>query len=133
MTIFQAAGFWLILPFVGIANGILREKLINPYTGPYLGHVISCLTISVPLFAAGYLFARLFKISLAGAAGAGFTWMALTIAFEFLFGRFVMKHTWAFLFHDYNILEGRLWVLVLFFALVAPIVGYHIHHHPLRV
>jgi hypothetical protein len=31
-----------------------------------------------------------------------------------------MKHPWTRLLHDYNILEGRVWVLVLVWITIAP-------------
>jgi hypothetical protein len=35
----------------------------------------------------------------------------MTAAFEFLFRRFAMKHPWRALFHDYDILKGRVRLL----------------------
>ena len=46
--------------------------------------------------------------------------------FEFLFGHYVGKHSWSRLFHDYNILEGRLWSLVLMAIALAPYVMFRI-------
>ncbi|MGV9011918.1 MAG: hypothetical protein ACOH13_04935, partial [Flavobacteriales bacterium] len=50
----------------------------------------------------------------------GFFWTALTIAFEFGAGHFLFKHPWSKLFADYNLLNGRIWVLVLITTLLAP-------------
>jgi hypothetical protein len=33
-----------------------------------------------------------------------------------------MKHPWSRLLHDYNLFEGRLWVLVLLWVTLAPYV-----------
>ena len=52
----------------------------------------------------------------------GLLWFFLTIAFEFIFGHYVMNHTWEKLFADYNFLKGRLWILVLLNNLIAPLV-----------
>ena len=51
----------------------------------------------------------------------------LTVSFEFGFGRLVMKHSWERLLHDYNILEGRVWILVLLWTLLAPLAYNFIH------
>ena len=51
----------------------------------------------------------------------GVAWTVLTVAFEFLFGHFVMGHPWSRLLHDYNLLAGRVWLLVLLTTLLAPV------------
>ena len=51
----------------------------------------------------------------------GVFWTALTIAFEFGFGHYVMGHPWERLLADYNILAGRIWVLVLATMLLGPL------------
>ena len=52
----------------------------------------------------------------------GFNWLILTVIFEFLFGHYVMGHTWERLLQDYNIFKGRLWSLVLMWNLIMPYV-----------
>jgi len=47
----------------------------------------------------------------------GFAWLALTLAFGF--GRARGK-PWADLLADYDVLKGRIWVLVLLTTAVAP-------------
>ncbi len=54
----------------------------------------------------------------------GLTWLVLTVAFEFLFGHFVMGHSWTTLFQDYNILAGRMWSIVLVRVTTAPVIFY---------
>ena len=48
----------------------------------------------------------------------------MTILFEFLFGHFIAGHPWSHLFHDYNLLAGRLWVLVLLWTAITPYLFY---------
>ena len=50
----------------------------------------------------------------------GGMWLGMTTFFEFIFGHYVMGNSWSRLFHDYNILEGRVWSLVLLTVLVGP-------------
>jgi hypothetical protein len=42
------------------------------------------------------------------ALSIGLVWLALTVAFEFVFGRLVMHRPWSQLINDYNVIEGRL-------------------------
>jgi hypothetical protein len=50
----------------------------------------------------------------------------MTVAFEFLFGHYVMGHTWERLLQDYNILAGRIWILFLVFTAAAPYIVYRL-------
>jgi len=54
----------------------------------------------------------------------GFIWLTMTVCFEFFFGHYVAGHPWSRLFHDYNILGGRIWSLLLVWITVAPYVFY---------
>jgi hypothetical protein len=54
------------------------------------------------------------------ALAAGFLWLALTLAFDFLFGHFVDGHTWARLLADYDLAAGRVWVLIPLWVGLAP-------------
>jgi hypothetical protein len=50
----------------------------------------------------------------------------MTIIFELLFGHYVIGHSFAKLFEDYNVLKGRVWLLVLIWTTVAPYLFYRI-------
>jgi len=50
----------------------------------------------------------------------GACWTAMTIAFEFGFGHYIMGNSWGKLLADYNFFAGRLWVLVLLAVLAGP-------------
>ena len=56
----------------------------------------------------------------------GLVWFLLTVAFEFTFGHYVAHHSWGKLFQDYNLLAGRLWVLVLLAVALLPIIVFKI-------
>ena len=51
----------------------------------------------------------------------GMMWLGFTVTFEFIFGHYVVGHPWAHLLYDYNLLQGRLWVLVLVWTVFAPL------------
>lgn len=56
----------------------------------------------------------------AGRWAIGLFWLVLTVCFEFLFGHYVAGHPWERLLADYNLLAGRLWVLILATLLFTP-------------
>ena len=45
----------------------------------------------------------------------------LTLAVEFLAGHFLFRNTWERLLADYNLAQGRVWILVLVTTLVTPV------------
>ena len=114
---------WIPMPFIGILNGIIRQYGYKDLVGEMTAHQISCFT-GIILFGLYVWFLTLnWKIESAGQAlMIGLLWLGLTVSFEFLFGHFVMKNPWSTLLHDYNILEGRLWLFVLVFITLAPLI-----------
>lgn len=112
---------WLALLVVAVGNGTLREGLITPRVGAYAGQAISTV-----LLCAGILGVTWLTIAWVGPATPGdawilgLVWLALTLAFEFLAGHYLFGHPWERLLADYDILRGRIWVLVLVTTLVAP-------------
>jgi len=114
---------WVPMVFIGIGNGILRQTTYGRFTDELLAHQISTIT-AIAFFGlyVWFLITR-WPIPTSGQAFAiGLIWLVLTVAFEFIFGHYIMGHPWARLLQDYNILEGRLWSLVLLWITVAPYV-----------
>jgi hypothetical protein len=112
---------WFPMVAIAIANGALRESWYGQHLTEPAAHQISTLT-AVVLFGAYIWFVVQFwsPTSKAQAIAIGLLWLVMTIAFEFLFGHFVAGHTWERLLHDYNLLAGRVWPLVLVWVAVAP-------------
>ena len=117
-----ALGMWFIFVIAAILNGTFRVSFITPRVGEYAGHVIStvifmCVLLVGTYFFLGYLDADLARNDL---LLIGALWLVLTVAFEFLFGHYVMGHSWEKLLADYNIFKGRVWILVLLTTFLAP-------------
>jgi hypothetical protein len=112
---------------IAIANGLIRTSLYMQFLTELRAHQLSALSFIV-LFGFYVWFAlKWLKLSSAQKAlQLGLIWLVLTVGFEFLFGHFVMGNPWASLFHDYNLLAGRVWVLVLIWITAAPSVFYRI-------
>jgi hypothetical protein len=56
------------------------------------------------------------------AVRVGTAWVALTVAFEFSFGRLVARQSWEELLRDYDLAHGRTWPLVLAWIAAGPAV-----------
>lgn len=116
---------WLALAVAMVVQGAAREALLTPTLGPLRAHQVSCLT--------GSLIVILGSAAALGWLGAvgnvplqiriGGAWLALTIVFEFVFGHYVFGHSWERLLYDYNVVEGRLWALVLVATFLGPAIA----------
>ena len=116
---------WLGLVLIGILNGAIRTFVYGPIMSELAAHQISSVTGIILIGLATWLLSLKWKIqSERQAIAVGSIWLVLTIIFEFIFGHYVMGHPWSRLLYDYNLLEGRIWSLVLFFTTIAPYVIY---------
>jgi hypothetical protein len=116
---------WFVLLMVAMLNGALRELTYGKYVAELLAHQLSCV-IGILLFAVVIRqYVRLWPpVSAREAWQIGLFWMALTVAFEFLFFHFVAGHPWEVLLANYDMSAGRLWPLILLWVAVAPYVFY---------
>jgi uncharacterized membrane protein YdcZ (DUF606 family) len=112
---------WFGLLVIAMVNGALRDLLYKPYVGDLLAHQISVVT-GITLFGVViWYFVKRWPFTASHQAWTiGFMWLGMTVAFEFLFFHYVRGVPWSVLFHDYNIFEGRVWILVLLWVTIAP-------------
>ena len=121
--ILSTIGVWFLLALFANINGVIRVYLIVPLVGETAGHVISCFTFSAIIFVVTYLFIkRKSIINRKTLIKIGLLWLLMTITFEFIFGHFVMNHSWEKLLQDYNIFAGRLWIVVLAVTFISPFI-----------
>lgn len=117
----------LWFPMVGLAilNGAIREKGYAPYLSERTAHQISCL-IGMTLFTIyTYGVERFFPLPSAETAlMVGLIWLVLTLLFEFGMICLLMQRPLRDALAEYNLLAGRLWVLVLAAVLLLPWIVY---------
>jgi hypothetical protein len=118
---YRAVVVWFALMVLAIANGTIREFLLTPRVGPKMGHVASTVLLCAFVFLLAWLLmpwigARRWT----DAWKVGALWLALTLAFEFLVGHYVLRNSWGNLLADYNLSHGRIWILVPIMTLISP-------------
>ena len=117
---------WLLFAVLAVGLGALRVTFLEPLTGEPVAHVLGTLVVCALFFALISRFVRWTNKRLpvarakARLVALGLFWTLATMAFEFGFGRLVMGHSWARLLADYNLLAGRVWVLVLLTLYAGP-------------
>lgn len=122
--IVRAVVIWLCLLVAAVLNGTFRVAFLIPRYGDAAGHVASTLMLCVLIVLLSWAtIGWIHPATAAQAAAVGVLWLALTLVFEFGFGRFVGHKTWTELLADYNVLGGRIWVLVLLTTMAAPYLG----------
>jgi hypothetical protein len=116
---------WFVLVIVANINGIFRNEVYKDSLGDLRAHQLSTLILIILFGLVIWRFSRLWKIPSAQQAWTiGFMWLGMTILFEFIFGHFVIGHPWSKLLHDYNIFQGRVWILMLIWTTIAPYIFY---------
>jgi hypothetical protein len=112
---------WCALLVIASINGMAREAVLIPRTGEVAGRAISTLALSAFIVIFTWISIPWIGPRSAEQAWAvGIVWVLLTLAFEFLAGHFLFHHPWSRLLEDYNLLRGRIWILVLITTLLSP-------------
>ena len=118
---------WIPMVLIAIVNGALREATYGKHMSELQAHQISTLSGLLLFSAYIYVVIRTWRPDTSKQAiTVGLIWLGLTVAFEFLFGHYVVGHPWSKLLYDYNVFAGRVWVAVLIWVTVAPYVLYRL-------
>jgi hypothetical protein len=118
---------WVPMVLIGIANGVLRATTYGSHMSGLHAHELSTLTGGVMLSVYIYGVSRFLRFETGRQAIAvGVMWFAMTVGFEFAFGHYIAGHDWTRLVRDYNLLEGRVWLLLLLWVAGAPYVFYRL-------
>jgi len=131
----RASNRWLLAwaggAAIGTANGVLREATYGKRLSEQAAHHVPGVTA---VLAFGLYFSALQRRWPLGndaeASRVGAAWLALTVGFEFGFGRLVAKQSWDELLEDYDIAHGRTWPLVLAWITAGPAVARRLHPGP---
>ncbi len=126
-TVLWVFGLWLFFAGIAIAFGTAREYWLKPWVGELRAHQLGTLLVCAALFGVCCATVPYWGIhSLQHALAIGTLWLVMTIAFEFGFGHYVAGHPWSKLFADYNVLRGRVWVLVLIVTWLNPALAFRV-------
>lgn len=121
----RAFAIWLVLLVLAVLNGGAREVLINPRIGEQAGHVVSTIVLCVVIFiVASLALSWIGPRTAKDALWIGLLWVVLTVGFEFLAGHYLFGNSWRTLLADYNLMEGRIWPLVLLAELFSPVIAH---------
>lgn len=114
---------WLLMFFLAIVNGTVRNYIYKPLVGELMAHQVSTVFFIIIITLVTLVFLKISpeKYTQSELLLVGFTWTTATIIFEFVFGHYVFGNSWQNLVADYNILAGRVWGFVLMTEFLAPL------------
>jgi len=117
----RTLALWLVLIAAEVLHGIARAAFLVPYVGEFRSNQIGVFTGSIIILVIALIFVRWMGAPRpAQLLMLGAVWLSLTVAFEVLFGRFVVGLSWERLAADYNVLEGGLMPVGLLVLLLSP-------------
>jgi hypothetical protein len=126
-TVAAYLAFWPVLALLGIANGIVRGLTYGRRMHDLRAHQLSTVTLATLTGIAVLAFSTFKPIPDARTAALiGIAWLAATVAFEFVFGRYVAQHSWSRLLADYDLRRGRVWPLFLGWLAMLPWLVYRL-------
>ena len=122
----RAGVIWSAIMLAAILNGAARDLFLMPRFGDPIARAVSSLTLAALILLVTWISLPWIKpASMGDAWWIGALWMTMTLAFEFGAGHYVFHTPWKELVADYNILAGRLWILVLVSTFISPALVEH--------
>lgn len=119
---------WFPMLLIAIINGIARDLWYKKYLGELKAHQLSTITFIFFIgIYIGVVIRRFPPGSGAKALQVGLAWLVLTLVFEFGYG-LMRGISLGKIMEDYNILKGRLWILIPAWLLIAPYLFYRLYH-----
>ena len=92
-----------------MGNGTFRVLVLQPRLGEPVARQAACVTgIALILAISAPIVRRLGRRSSGEWVAVGVLWLALTVAFEVLFGRFGTGASWEAMLAEYDLPHGRL-------------------------
>ena len=116
----KAVTTWFAMLAAIVALGGARQAWVEPALGELRAHQLGTLAACSVVLVLSALFVRLTRIGPGVALRVGAFWLLLCLAFEFGFFHYARGVSWEALWHDYDILGGRLLPLLWATVLLGP-------------
>ena len=121
MTWRRVLGVWAFLAGAMSANGALREMALARVLPRWAADLASAAAgLAIILGSSRMLLRPAAGKDGVSAGRVATVWLSLTLAFEFGFGHWVDRKSWAEIFANYAVWRGKLWPFVLAGVVAAP-------------
>jgi hypothetical protein len=123
-TLMRGVAVWFCIILVEVLHGIARATFLAPAVGDFRARQIAVFTGSLLILIVATSSIRwIGPAHAADAMRVGIVWLVLTLAFEIVFGRFVVHATWSRIASDYDLLRGGLLPIGLLVLTAAPFIS----------
>ena len=131
VTVFlRAIIVWFGILGLAAVNGALRDLVAAPRLGDTVARALSTVILcALILLVTRSTIRWIGPRSAREALAIGALWFGLTLVFEFGSGLYAGK-TWSVMLEDYDVLRGRLWVLVPVVTFLAPLCARRLEPDP---
>jgi len=117
----RGAVIWVAILVLASLNGAVRDLVVAPRIGDTIARALSTVILCALVVLVTWLSSRwIGPRSSRQALGVGLFWLLLTLTFEIGSER-LSGNTWSTVLSDYNVLQGRIWVLVPVVTFFAPL------------
>ncbi|MFN0109225.1 MAG: hypothetical protein ACKVZH_10270 [Blastocatellia bacterium] len=131
MVYLRGLAIWLIIILAESLHGIARTLLLEPYVGDFRARQIAVFTGAAIILGIAVLFVQWLRAKRASELiQVGLLWLCLTVAFEVLLGRGILKYSWERMASDYNLFEGGLLPIGLLVLTLSPLLASKLHRGP---
>jgi len=118
---------WFGMMIIALVNGGIRDGLYANRVGDLAAHQLSTLILLAVFGAYFWALTSVWPLASAGQAWTiGLMWLVMTLIFEVVLNRLILRNAWTALVYDYNIPAGRLWVLIPLWTLIGPYVCFRL-------
>ena len=119
--VIKSSAVWLLIMLAAIANGVVRQALLEPVLGPVIALPLSGILLSLIILFLSWLLVPWFGRARASTwLAIGMLWVVLTLLFEYLFGHFVVGIPWIEIRRVFDVTTGNLFSLALLSAALSP-------------
>jgi hypothetical protein len=123
-SMLRGVAAWCCVMIVEVFHGIARTMYLAPALGDFRARQVAVLTGSILILVVATSLIRWIRPAGAGEAlSIGISWLILTLAFEVVFGRYVLHASWSRIASDYNLIRGGLLPIGLMVLTAAPLVA----------
>jgi hypothetical protein len=124
MVYLRGLAIWFVIVLAESLHGIARRLLLEPYTGDFRARQIAVFTGAAIILLIALLSVRWLRAKKTSELiRVGILWLGLTVSFELLLGRAVLKYPWERIASDYNLLEGGFLPIGLLVLTLAPLLA----------
>ena len=121
--LWRAFLIWLVIILAESIHGILRTIFLEPFVGDFRARQIAVFTGALFILIIAFVSIRYIRAAnQRQLIAVGFLWLVLTVGFEIVLGRAVMKVSWERILSDYDIAAGGLLPFGLIVLTLAPLI-----------